>query len=97
MPDAAHAEVLRRLVEAQGLERFAFFDVIGEGRKMPNGLEVESGLVVDSGGIVHSFWTGWDEALGAPTLTRWSRVEPESDWLDDEEYRRALDAVGRAP
>ena len=79
MANAAHAEVLRRLVEAKGLERFAFVDVVGEGRRMPNGLEVQSGCVVDGAGVVHSFWTGWDGPTGQPTLARWTRIVPESD------------------
>lgn len=96
-PDPEHAELLRRLVREEGLKRFAFFDVVGEGHRMPNGLEVESGHVVDASGRVFSFWTGWDTERGAPKFHRWDEVRPESDWLEDEEYREALDSVGLAP
>ena len=47
-PDAAYAQMLRRLVESKGLTRYAFFFVAEEGRKLPNGLEETSGHVVDA-------------------------------------------------
>src|SRR5215212_3225290 len=96
-PDAAYADVLRHLVESNGLERYAFFFVTEEGRKMPNGLEETSGHVIDADGHVFFFWTGWDAERGVPTFRHWDRVEPEADWLEDEDYREALNKVGLTP
>ena len=95
--DAAPMDMLRRLVREKGLRRFAFFFVTGEGRKLPNGLEVTSGTVIDRTGAVYSFWTAWDDARNEPTLTRWRQIQPDHDWLEDDEYREALDAVGLTP
>ena len=96
-PDAAQADMLRRLVEAGGLRDFAFFYVSGEGRMLPNGLEMTSGTVIDRTGAVYSFWTAWDDARGEPTLTRWRQLEPDPSWLEDPEYRDALDQLGLSP
>jgi len=95
-PDAAYAQMLRRLVESKGLTRYAFFFVAEEGRKLPNGLEETSGHVVDAKGRVFFFWTGWDTERAVPTLRRWDEVEPEPDWIEEDDYREALDAVGLA-
>ena len=96
-PDAAHGELLCRLVEAKGLRQYAFFFVIGEGRQLPNGLEVTSGTVIDRSGKVYSFWTTWDDERGEPALTRWREIPVEPDWLEESEYREALQAVGLMP
>ena len=95
-PDTTYEDMLRRLVEARGLRTFAFFFLTGEGRLLPNGMEVTSGTVVDHTGAVYSFWTAWDDERNEPTLTRWRAIRPHRDWLEDEEYREALAAVGRA-
>ena len=96
-PDTAHEDLLRRLVAARGLRDFAFFFLTGEGRMLPNGLEVTSGTVIDRTGAVYSFWTAWDDERNEPTLARWREVRPDRDWLEDEEYREARSAVGLAP
>jgi hypothetical protein len=93
-PEAAYADMLRRLVETKGLKRYAFFFMTEEGRRLPNGLEDVSGYVVDATGRVFSFWTGWDAEHGVPAFRHWDQVQPESDWLEEEDYREALDAVG---
>lgn len=94
MADPAHAEALGRLVEAKGIGQHAPFFVAGEGRTMPNGLEEASGYVIDARGRVFSFWTTWDAERGEPAFRYWDEVQPESDWLEDEDYRDALDQVG---
>ena len=96
-PDTANEDMLRRLVEARGLRDFAFFFLTGEGRTLPNGLEVTSGTVIDKSGSVYSFWTDWDKERNEPRLMRWRQVYRDPDWLEDEEFREALDAVGLAP
>jgi hypothetical protein len=96
-PDTATDDELRRLVEAKGLNHFAFFFVSGEGRLLPNGHEVISGTVIDRSGLVYSFWTGWDDERNEPMLTRWREIQRDQDWLEEEEFREALDAVGLAP
>jgi hypothetical protein len=95
--DPAYTEALDALVKAEGASPYAPFFVAGEGRRMPNGLEETSGYVVDTHGRVFSFWTGWDAERGKMVFRHWDAVEPERDWLEDEEYREALDKVGRTP
>jgi len=95
-PETTQEDMLRRLIEERGLRDFAFFFLTGEGRMLPNGLEVTSGTVVDRTGAVHSFWTAWDKDRQVPTLSRWRKLDPNPDWLDDEEYQAALAAVGLA-
>ncbi len=93
-PNAAHGELLHRLVEAKGLRNFAFFFVTGEGRYLPDGLEMTSGTVIDHSGKVFSFWTAWDEEKSVPMLARWREVQADPGWLEEPEYRKALQAVG---
>ena len=95
--DAAPMDLLRRLVRGKGLQRFAFFFLTGEGRRLPNGHEVVSRTVVSESGDVYSFWTAWDDVRGEPTLTRWRQIEPDPSWLEDPEYRGALDELGLSP
>lgn len=95
--DAAHMDMLRHLVEGKGLRRFAFFFLTGEGRTLPNGHEVVSGTVLDQSGAVYSFWSAWDDARNKPMLTRWRLVHPDSSWMEDPEYRDALDELGLSP
>jgi hypothetical protein len=96
-PDTATDDELRRLVEAKGLKEFAFFFLSEEGRTLPNGHEVTSGTVIDRSGTVYSFWTGWNDERNEPMLVRWREIRRDSDWLEDEEFRDALDAVGLTP
>lgn len=86
--------MLDRLMRRQGLDRYAFFLVTGEGRFFPNGLEDASGRIIDDHGRVFSFWTGWDDDLGEETLIRWRQIEPQPRWERSREYRAAREAVG---
>ena len=94
--DTREARALRRLVEGQGLGRYAFFFVTAEGDELPDGTEETSGFVLHDDGRVFSFWTGWDAARGEPVFTEWEQVEPEAHWMRSAEYRRARERVGLA-
>lgn len=85
---------LRRLIEAEGLKRFALCLVAGEGKELPNGEEDASGYVVNEDGRVFSFWIGWDEAAGTETFDIWTEEQPGPDWFEHEEFREARAAVG---
>jgi hypothetical protein len=94
-PVTREAQVLERLLAARGIGPHALFFVSGEGEFFPNGIEESSGFVVDHEGRVYSFWTGWDAERDEVGFTEWEQVEPEPSWREDEEYRQALEAVGR--
>lgn len=93
-PATREAQVLGRLVSARVFGPYAFFFVSGEGEFFPNGVEESSGFVIDRHGSVHSFWTGWDADRDEVTLVGWESVDPEPTWLEDDEYRRAREALG---
>src|SRR6188472_1437875 len=80
---------LDRLVQEQRIGRFAYFFLSGEGVFYPDGTEESSGHVIDESGRTYAFWTGWDAARGAVTLSQWDAVDTEPAWLQSAEYRRA--------
>ncbi len=90
------AKALHGLIREKGLEKYALFFVAGEGSEFPNGLEESSGCVIDGEGRIYSFLAGWDPGKGQPTFTLWEQIEPQPDWLEDSEYRRARRRVGLA-
>jgi hypothetical protein len=92
MPRGAYRATLAALIRARGLDRFAPFATSVEGRIYPNGMDETSGLVVDERGRVFFFWTGWDQARGAPTLRMWDEVDPSK--VNPAAYRRARQQVG---
>ena len=75
--------------------QFAFLD--DEGELLPNGAEASSGYVLDRLGRVYAFWVGWDPDREAATFTLWEPVESDPAWLENAEYRRALDALHIVP
>src|SRR5207249_3105558 len=93
-PSTREAQVLDRLLAARGIDRYGLFFTSGEGDFFPNGVEETSGYVVDSQGQVYSFWTGWDDTRQDVHFTEWEPVEPEPDWLRDDDYVRARRAAG---
>ena len=93
-PATREAQVLARLIAARGVRRYGMFFVTGEGTFFPNGVEESSGFVVDQQGQVFSFWTGWDSSRREVTFSQWELVDPEVDWPDDDEYRKARKHAG---
>jgi hypothetical protein len=93
-PATREAQVLDRLITARGIGQYGLFFVRGEGEFFPNGVEESSGFVVDGQGRVYSFWTGWDEARQEVHFSTWEQVEPEPEWLEDEQSLQAREAVG---
>lgn len=91
---ASRRATLDRLIRETGITRYGLFGVSSEGKNLPDGSVAASGLVVDQDGQVFSFWLDWDDARGCVALTEWRRVEPEADWLNDEEYVAARRAAG---
>jgi hypothetical protein len=61
---------------------------------LPNGSQNASGYVVDDRGRVFFYWLDGDQRRGDVTFTDWDEVEPEPDWLEEAEYRRARQAAG---
>jgi hypothetical protein len=94
--EAEQRDVLRHLIREQGIGQYALFFVSGEGDETPDGVEEASGYLVDETGRVYSFWLGWDPRHGRTALTEWERVDPDPDWIEEPEYRRALQTVGLA-
>jgi hypothetical protein len=88
--------MLDALVREHGLERFAYFLVTGEGRLLPNGVEVTSGHVLDTTGQVFRFWTSWDADRDRPIFKVWKPTSPNPRWERSGEYQRARVAVGLA-
>ena len=93
-PATREAQVLDRLLATRGIGRYGLFFTSGEGDFFPNGVEETSGFVIDGQGQVHSFWTGWDADRQDVTFTEWQCVEPEPDWLSDDEYLHARRQAG---
>jgi hypothetical protein len=87
-------ETLRRLLAERGVERYALFFTVGEGRFLPNGEEEISGSVLTPDGRSFGFWTAWDVARGRPCFRRWYEERPEPHWEHADEYRQARAAVG---
>jgi len=81
-------------MKGKGLERFAFYLVVGEGKELPNGEGDASGYVVNEDGRVFFFWIGWDDERNTEILEIWREEEPGPDWLEHEPYRQAREAVG---
>jgi hypothetical protein len=94
---AQQADVLQQLLRERGIDRYGLFLVSGEGKTLPDGTESTSGFVVDQTARVHFFWLDWDGNYNRPTFKHFESVTPESDWLEDPEYRSALEAAGVAP
>src|SRR6266496_3015131 len=95
-PDPKARAVLDGLVRGRGLERFAYFLVTGEGRFLPNGVEVTSGHVLDATGRVFRFWTSWDTDLNQASFRIWRPAAPNPRWSRSREYQRARAAMGLA-
>jgi hypothetical protein len=93
-PDPKARAVLDALVHERGLERYAFFLVTGEGRFLPNGVEITSGHVLDASGQVFRFWTDWDADRRRPSFKVWKLATPNARWERIGEYQRARAAVG---
>jgi hypothetical protein len=94
VPDPEGRALLDELVRRQGLERFAYFLVSGEGRFLPSGVEVTSGHVLDATGQVFRFWTSWDDKQDQVSFKVWKPTPPNPRWERLGEYQRALVAVG---
>ena len=96
--DTRHSVALRRGIDEHlPPGGYALFFVSGEGHELPDGVEDASGYAIDSSGRVFSFWLGWDQTRGVTTVTEWDQVDPEPDWIDDPEYRRAREKMGLPP
>jgi hypothetical protein len=93
-PRADQRAALEALVRSRGLETFAFFDTVGEGRFFPNGIEEVSGRVLGSDGRAFYFWTDWDAVRGEPTFRFWQPLDDLSPWAGDRAYRRAREKLG---
>ena len=86
--------MLDALVRARGLQRFAYFLVTGEGRFLPNGVEVTSGHVLDATGRVFRFWTSWDMERDQASFKIWRSEVANPRWERSQEHQRARAAVG---
>jgi hypothetical protein len=89
----AHA-MLDALIRANGLQRFAYFRVSGEGRFLPNGIEVTSGHVLDATGRVYRFWTDWDSDRDLASVRVWKLATTNPRWDRNREDQGARAAVG---
>jgi hypothetical protein len=87
-------EVLRRLLAARGLGRFALFLVQEEGIELPGGVEAISGFVLAPSGDVFGFWLDWDADRGSYFLDPWYRVDDVSEFAGDAEYLAARRTLG---
>lgn len=94
VPDPDARTMLDKLVRERGLERFAYFLVSGEGRTLPNGIEVTSGHVLDTSGRVFRFWTDWDAERNQPAFKTWKLATPNLRWEHIGEYQLARAALG---
>ena len=94
VPDPDARAMLDGLVRERGLDRFAYFLVTGEGRFLPNGVEVTSGHVLDATGRVFRFWTAWDADRDRASFKIWKPTTPNPRWERSREYQRACTAVG---
>jgi hypothetical protein len=86
--------VMDRLIREKQIDRYGLFAVTTEGKKLPDGSESASGFVITNDGQCYRWWLDWDEEKGLPKLSRWTRVDPEADWKEDEEYTAAVEAAG---
>ena len=96
VPDPESRAMLDALVRERGLEQFAYFLVTGEGRFLPNGIEVTSGHVLDATGRIFRFWTTWDGERDQASFKVWKPTPPNPRWERTGEYQRARAAVGLA-
>jgi len=94
VPDPEARAMLDALVRENGLEQFAYFLVTGEGRFLPNGVEVTSGHVLDATGRVFRFWTSWDADRDRASFKIWRSTTLNPRWERSREYQRARAAVG---
>jgi hypothetical protein len=92
--ETGQEDVLTRLLHERGIDRYGLFLVSGEGRRLPGGVEATSGYVVNETGKVYFFWMDWETATNRISLTHWQEAAPDPSWLEEPEYRRALEAVG---
>ena len=96
--ETRQAHIIEELLRERGIGRYGLFLVSSEGRELPGGGESASGYVVDSDGRVFFFWLDWDEAQECAVFSTWRRAEPDGDWLEEREYREALEVAGvKAP
>ena len=86
--------MLDALVLERRLHRFSYFLVTGEGRVLPNGVEVTSGHVLDATGRVFRFWTAWDHDRDRASFKIWKAATANPRWERSGEYQRARTAVG---
>ncbi len=54
-------DILKRLFQDKGIDKFALISIVGEGYYSPAGEESVSGEVLTSDGKIFSFWLEWDE------------------------------------
>ena len=94
VPDPEARAMLDGLVRERGLQRFAYFLVSGEGRFLPNGIEVTSGHVLDATGRVFRFWTDWDTDRDQASFRIWKLAKTNPRWDRNREYQGARAAVG---
>ncbi len=91
---AEQRKLLDRVIRAKGLERYALFFVADDGIETPDGYEEVDGYVLAVDSRVFSFALSWDAKLGETALVEWEQTEPEADWAEEDEYRRARKKVG---
>lgn len=90
MSESATAALLRQLLDAKGITRYALFLTADEGHALPGGAESASGYVLTPDGAVHAFWLDAHPMTGDPQIERWEPVaHPEQAFRDDPEYHRA--------
>jgi hypothetical protein len=92
-PSAGH---LPGLLKQKGIQRYGLFFVNEEGL-LPDGTDATSGYVIASDRRIHFFWVGWDAQRSAPAFTRWSKVQHDPEWDDDQEYYAACKTAGIGP
>lgn len=89
-------KTLTQLIEEKGLKpgEYACFFTTGEGDYFLSRpgyfTETESGSLVTKDGKHYFWWMDWDEENKRMKLDTWEEEQPQSDWKDDPEYKRAL-------
>ncbi len=63
--------------------------VTGEGRFLPNNVEVTSGYVLDASSQVFRFWMTWDTVRDRASLKIWRPAAANPRWDRLGEYQRA--------